>query len=460
MKKGIAIVLILLIISTMFLTGCQNEKKLDPKNPVSLTLWHNYGAQMKDTMDQMVAEFNDTVGLEEGIILTVTSISSSATLHDKLTMAANGDPGAPTLPDITTAYPKTALSLAQKNLLVNMDTLVTEQELSAYVPRFVEEGRLLEGGLYVFPIAKSTEVLFVNKTIFNRFAKDSGLRLEDLKTFEGLLRAAEEYYDWTDKQTPDIKNDGRVFYVPDSLFNMAQVGFKQLGGDFLANNEMNFTSPLYARIWDYYYEPAVRGQVAIFEGYGSDLAKTGDVVCSSGSTAGVLFFSPLTTYDDNSTEPAEYEILPYPVSEGGQKVAIQRGSGMIITKSTPQKEYAASVFLKWFTSPEQNLRFVSSTGYLPVTEQAYGDIMKKEIETINDVRIKKLLETAIEMQSEYDFYIPPSFDGFDQMQKDYEKNLRSIASQSKQAYQELLRTEDPDQAFSSVSQGVLEKFVE
>lgn len=286
MKKSIYVVFILLLISTMFLTGCQNEKKLDPKNPVSLTLWHNFGAQMKDTMDQMVAEFNDTVGVEEGIILNVTSISSSATLHEKLTMAANGDPGAPTLPDITTAYPKTALPLAQKNLLVNMDTLVTEQELSAYVPRFVEEGRLLEGGLYVFPIAKSTEVLFVNKTIFNRFAKDSGVKLEDLKTFEGLIRAAEEYYNWTDKQTPDIKNDGKAFYVPDSLFNMAQVGFKQLGGDFLADNEMNFTSPLYVRIWDNFYEPAVRGQIAIFEGYGSDLAKTGDVVCSSGSTAG------------------------------------------------------------------------------------------------------------------------------------------------------------------------------
>lgn len=441
------------------MTACQNEEKLDPKHPVTLTLWHNFGAQMKNTMDQMVSEFNDTIGREKGIILNVTSISSSAALHEKLTMAANGDPGAPLLPDITTSYPKTALLLAEKNLLLDMDTLFTEQELSAYVPRFVEEGRLKDGGLYVFPVAKSTEVLFVNKTIFNRFAKDTGVKLEELRTFEGILKAAAKYYDWTDRQTPDIEHDGKAFYVADSFFNLAQVGFRQLEGDFLANQEMNLQSPLFAMIWDCFFEAAVRGYVAIFDGYGSDLAKTGDVVCSSGSTAGVLFYSPITTYADNTTEPAEYEILPYPVFAGGKKVAIQRGSGMCVTKSTPQKEYAAGIFLKWFTAPEQNLSFVSSTGYLPVTQQAFGNIMTKEIETVNDDRIKGLLQTAIEMHKDYDFYIPPSFKEFDEMQRIYESNFKRIASQSRIKYQELLETESPEIAFSSVSQGVFDNFL-
>ncbi len=460
MKRTFRFVLIVTIIMTILLAGCQNEKVLNPKKPVTLILWHNFGAQMKNTMDVMVDEFNDTIGAEKGIILNVTSISGSATLHEKLTMAANGDPGAPKLPDITTAYPKTALTLAEKNLLVDLGTLFTEEELSAYVSRFVEEGRLTEENLYVFPFAKSTEVMFLNKTIFNRFAKDTGVKLEDLKTFEGVIQAAEKYYTWTDNQTPDIKNDGKMFYVADSLFNFAQIGFKQLGEDFIKNKELNLSSPIFSRIWDCFYGPAVRGHVAIFDGYGSDLAKTGDVVCTTGSTAGVLFFSPIVTYADNTTEPAEYAILPYPVFEGGQKIAMQRGSGMCVTKSTPEKEYAAGVFLKWFTDPEQNLRFVSSTGYLPVTKQAFGNVMNKEIETIADERIKRLLETAIQMQQEYDFYIPPQFDGFDKMQKEYESNLKMTATESKKKYQELLETQNPDLAFKMVSEGVLEKITE
>ena len=46
----------------------------------------------------------------------------SAAIHDKLLMAAHGEPGAPHLPDITIAYPKTALLLAEKGLLADLSS--------------------------------------------------------------------------------------------------------------------------------------------------------------------------------------------------------------------------------------------------------------------------------------------------------------------------------------------------
>ena len=39
---------------------------------------------MKDTMDTLIDEFNETVGRNEGIIINVTSITGSATIHEKL----------------------------------------------------------------------------------------------------------------------------------------------------------------------------------------------------------------------------------------------------------------------------------------------------------------------------------------------------------------------------------------
>ena len=454
---------ICLLTFLLLLTGCQSKKLLSPKQPVTLTIWHNFGGQMKDTMDAMVDEFNATVGAEEGIVLSVTSISGSADLHKKLTMAANGDPGAPALPDISTVYPKTALILAEKDLLLELDPFFTEEELAAYIPQFLEEGRLTDKKLYVFPFAKSTEVLFVNKTIFNRFSEETGISLDSLATFEGILEAAEKYYEWTDKQTPETANDGKAFYVPDSLFNLAQVGYKQLGKEFIKDGRLQLSAPEFLRIWNCYYSPAVRGHIAIFNGYASDLAKTGDVVCSTGSTAGVLFFSPIITYGDNTTEPAEYAILPYPVFEGGKKVAIQRGSGMCVMNSTPEKEYAAVVFLKWFTATKQNLTFVSSTGsgYLPVTKEAYGNVMDNGIESYTDARIAALRTTVIQMQQDYDFYIPPVVEGFDEMQKDYEERLIATASSSKEKYQQQIQDQDqdPEAVFDSVSKGVCEHFI-
>ncbi len=459
MKKYISFFIVMVLILLPISAGCDNSAKVNSKNPITLTLWHNYGGQLKDTMDSMVDEFNDTVGKEKGIIINVTSISGSATLHEKLTMAANGDPGAPSLPDITTAYPKTALILAQKGLLADLNKQFSPQELSAYIPEFIEEGRLEGEHLYVFPTAKSTEVLFLNKTLFDRFARETGAKSEDLSTFEGIIRTAVLYCDWTDKQTPSIPNDGKMFFMPDSLFNSALIGCKQLGAEFIKNGVINFASPEYPRVWECYYKPAVSGQAAIHNGYATDLAKTGDIICSTGSTAGVSFFSPTVTYADNTSEPIELDILPYPVFEGGNKAAIQRGAGMSVIKSSQEKEYAAAVFLKWFTNPENNLRFVSSTGYLPVTEEAFGEIMSQEIKNISDERIKKLLQTSRIMQKEYEFYIPPLFEGIDELQKQYESQLKETATQSRKSYIELLKSNDQMTAYETVSNGKYNHFI-
>jgi len=409
-------------------------------------------------MDEMIDEFNETTGAEQGIMINVTSISGSATLHEKLTMAANGDPGAPDLPDITTAYPKTALLLAGKGLLVDLNDYFSPEELVAYIPEFLQEGCIDGEGLYVFPTAKSTEVLFVNTTIFNRFANDTGVSLEDLHSFEGISRTAALYYQWTDQQTPGEAHDGKTFFMPDSLFNYSLIGTQQLGAEFVKDGRLNITAPVFQKVWDYYYKPAVLGHVAIFDGYATDLAKTGDIVCSIGSTAGVSFFSPTVTYADNTSEPAELAILPYPVFEGGKKIAIQRGAGMSVIKSTPEKAYAAAVFLKWFTSPENNLRFVSSTGYLPVTKAAFGEIMSQEIAQTHDTNIKKLLQTCQQMQAEYEFFIPPLFEGIDQLQDQYENHLLETASSSRQSYLNHINSGDSISAYETLASAAYQDF--
>jgi multiple sugar transport system substrate-binding protein len=457
-RKYVILIFILLLVPAIILTvSFINVRK---ENPITLTLWHNYGGQMKETMDEMVEEFNGTVGVEQGVIINVTSISGSSTLHDKLTMAANEDPGAPALPDITTAYPKTARILAQKGVLLDLDKQFSSKELSKYIPRFIQEGRLDGGQLYVFPTAKSTEVLFINTTIFNRFAKDTGASLEDLSTFEGIAKTSAQYYEWTDSQTPEVEQDGKMFYVPDSLFNLSLIGCQQLGTELIKNNKIDFTNPDVLQTWECFFKPAVQGHVAIFDGYASDLAKTGDIVCSTGSTAGVLFFAPTVTYTDNTTEPAELTILPYPFFEGGRKVAIQRGAGMCIVKSNKEKEKLAGIFLKWFTSPENNLRFVSSTGYLPVTEEAFGDIMLKEIDSISDQNIKKLLQVSREMQMEYEFYISPLFDGVDVLQVTYEDNLRALALETRDTYLSQSETMEKTEALKTAIDGRYELFTD
>lgn len=419
------------IILSLLVIGCRGVK-LDPKNPVTITMWHNFGGQMQSVMDELIDEFNSSTGRKKGVIVSVTSISASKDIHEKLLMIAAGDPGAPKMPDIVTAYPKTALILSEQGLLAPLDEQFTRKELDAYLPQFIEEGRLPDGNLYVFPIAKSTEVLFINQTLFDRFSAATGVTLDSLATFEGIAEAAVNYYQWSDSLTPNIANDGKAFFTADSWFNIAKVGAAQLGDTFVSPDHLNVTTDTYRRIWDVTVPPALAGGYAITDSYSSELSKTGEIVCSLGSTAGILFYGDSITYPDNTTEAVTYTILPYPVFKGGKKLAIQRGSGMCVKRSTPDKEYAAALFIKWFTQPEQNMRFVSSTGYLPVTKTAFANNMKREIDTMNVPNLKKLLETATRMYQEYTFLIPPNYVELDRLNKEYEMKIKQFMSNGRE----------------------------
>lgn len=435
MKRVISLFLSLLLLAGM-LSGCATSSvKLDPKNPVTVTMWHNYGGDMQQTMDTLIDEFNSTVGKEQGIRIDVTAISSSAELNESLTMIANGDPGAPDMPDIFTGYPKIAVQFQEKDMLANLDHYFTSDELSAYIDEFIVEGRLSDGGLYVFPLAKSTEILYLNQTLFDAFAAETGASTDQLSTFEGIAQLAKQYYEWTDAKTPDTPNDGKHFYSSDAWFNLAEVGMMQLGGNILDDSgALSLDNDTYTHIFNTLYAPAVEGGFAIYDGYSSDLSKTGDLVCSTGSSAGILFYGDTITYADGTIEQVEYSILPYPIFESGQKMALQRGGGLMVAKSDEKTEYAASVFIKWLTAAKQNMTFISKTGYLPVTKQAFENEMPAHLETVEDARIKKMLTAVLSMYDSYDFFTAPNTSDFDAVSKGYEKDFKALMTDQHSAY--------------------------
>lgn len=65
------IIAALVLMTVVSLGGCgkRGKKVPDPKSPVVITLWHSYNAVVKMQFDKLVQEFNDTVGMNEGIII-------------------------------------------------------------------------------------------------------------------------------------------------------------------------------------------------------------------------------------------------------------------------------------------------------------------------------------------------------------------------------------------------------
>ena len=88
------------------LTGCSSKSPLDPKNPVSLTVWHYYNGSQQAAFDALVEEFNDTVGREEGIYIQSYSQGSVSDLESAVRDSISGKVGADTMPDIFSSWLK------------------------------------------------------------------------------------------------------------------------------------------------------------------------------------------------------------------------------------------------------------------------------------------------------------------------------------------------------------------
>lgn len=444
MKKITVSVLsfILLFTSVMlgagFLTGCSSGAK-SSSDPVTLTIWHVFGAQTDSPLNDLIDEFNSTVGKEEGIQVEVTMVSNNNSIHEHILAAANGEPGSSELPDIFCSYPKTVLALPDDNILVDYRDYFTDDELGKYNESFLSEG-IIDGRQLILPLAKSTEVTIVNKTLFDRFADATGAKLSDLSTWERLFKTSEKYAEWS---------GGKSFLVHDFHFNYFQVGTESLGEDFFNETGDGLAfGPCFEQVWEPYAQTAIKGGLWLKGGYATEPIRTADAIVSVVSSASILYYSDEVTYSDNTSEKVEYAALPAPVFENGEKFVMQRGGGLCLTKSTPEREKAAVTFLKWLTAPEVNTRFALQAGYMPVTDEAFNDYMPQAIEELTDSAYKSLYDAFLRTYDEYTFYHAPQLKKHLEMETSFEDSVRLCMQDARNRYLKSGGSENVDNLIS------------
>jgi hypothetical protein len=158
-------------------------------------------------------------------------------------------------PDIFSAYADSAYEIDQMGLLADLSPYLTEEERAEYIDTYMQEGCLTaDGGLKVFPIAKSTEIFLLNETAWAEFAAETGADKAKLATWEGIAEIAHLYYDWTDAKTPDIEGDGQTFFGRDAFANYMLVGSKQLGKELFPAEDgtvtPQFDHDVLKRLWE------------------------------------------------------------------------------------------------------------------------------------------------------------------------------------------------------------------
>ena len=417
MKKKIGIFsLATLLVLSVTLAGCSaspaTKVKLSPDDPVSLEVWHYYNGPQKEAFDEMVAEFNDTVGMEKGITVEAFNKGNVNELTDAVLASANKKVGADEVPDIFAGYADTAYQVDKLGMVASLDSYLTKKEIEEYIPSYIEEGRFdSEENLKIFPFAKSMEVMMINKTDWDKFASATGASLDSLNTIEGLTDTAKKYYDWS---------GGKAFFNRDAMANYMIIGSKQLGVEIfeVKNGEVTFNldKDVMRKLWDNYYIPFINGYFASYGRFASDDAKTGDIIALVGSSSGATYYPSKVTVSDTESYPIETVVMQAPEFKDGEKEAVQQGAGMVVDKSDERKEYASTVFLKWLTEAKRNIDFSITSGYLPVKKEANTrEMLETAMEeaggnAISD-NLAKTLPVAVDITNNNELYTNKAFEG-------------------------------------------------
>lgn len=430
---------------TLSLAACGGSAASESKaktnaKPVTITVWTYYNGDQLETFNKLVDEFNATVGKEQNITVEASSQGSVNDLETNVLAAAEGKVGAPELPNIFSAYADTCYAVDQMGLVADLSGYFTEEERAAYPESYLAEGDFDDNGtIKIFPVAKSTELLFLNDTDWQPFAEATGASYSDLSTMEGLVATAQKYYEWTDAQTA-APDDGKALFGRDAMANYMLIGAKELGATIfnVQNGKMTVDLPedVARKLWDNYYVPFLKGYFAGEGRFRSDDIKTGTVLGYVGSNSSATYFPKQVKTSDTEGHDITLKVLPSPIFEGGENVSVQQGAGMVVTNTTEEEVAASVTFLKWFTQPENNIQFAVGSGYLPVTHAAddMTAIENSGLE-LND-SMKDILSNAIDAVETNELYTPKAFPDGTSARKVLEYTLSDLANADRAAVKE------------------------
>ena len=420
MKKTMALILTV-IFSLAAITGC-SDSKLKKDDPVTLTMWHVYGEQADSPMNRLVDEFNETVGKEKGIIIDVTMMSNAVEIGNKLLESQKGSVGAVPMPDLFPGHKGNAAELGVENL-IDWKDYFTAEELKNYIPEFISDGTI-DDKLPVFPVSKSTHLLFISGSLFDRFSADTGITYDDLDTWDGFFDAAQKYYEWS---------GGKPFCALDYPLRCMELNAMEKCADnfYTSNGWYDFDNEIFHECWNEFSSALAKGYVVMSDLYSNTQVMTGEVAAGIGSSASILYYNDTITYPNNISEPMNLQVMPIPKAKGKDLIVTQAGVGLCAYKTTDQKAEAAAEFVRWLTDSDRNLKFCADTGYMPVNKGSF--------EKINDFPFKneayKNLYSALDYINKNAVAVSePSFNGYYNKVHTFYDDLRQVQKTMPERY--------------------------
>ncbi len=402
---------------------------------VTITFQHTMGKDLKGILDNSLKEFNKIYPN-----ITVNAISPTNKYPDLCNQIFRGIT-TKNEPSIAFCYPdhvslyNTMKAVVPLNGYIDSDEKVanteetmgfTQAQKDDFIEAFFEEGSCYgDDTIYTLPFAKSTEVLYYNKTYFRENnlpmldELDKPITWEEMKTICQTIVQTEK-----DKLTGNEKlnviplgYDSEANWFITMAMQYGEPYTSATGDKFLFNTEKNRAFVEEFRTW---YESGYLTTQELNGSYTSNLfnqTAPDQLKCYMciGSTGGSTYQAPATLTD--GSDPFEVGVAPIPQVNPDSPKVIQQGPSICIFKKKNAQEVAASwLFAKYFTTNVSFQAQVSmNNGYTPVIKSVQEDEYYKNTflasasSTSNADLQAKTVKLALSQADAY--YISDAFDG-------------------------------------------------
>lgn len=326
--------------------------------PVSIRLWHAQTGSLGKSLQEMVDRFNATHG--QGITVVMEYQGSYAQLYQKTLGAI----GTGQLPELAVGYESFVADYQKAAVVLDLDPYLGSSKhglprdsLDDIFATYLEANRFRQLGnaLLSFPLMRSVLVMYQNDDLLR-----SGGQLSP-RTWDEFEKAA--------RALTQRAADGRVtrsgWAVPTSASTF-NGWILSRGGRLISDDGRSVA-------WDgregleslRLYQKLVREGVAyVPKGFDhqSDFA-AGKVAFLQGSSTERPFI--VAAFPAGKAAPG-WSIVSIPQTDAARARTVQFGPNLIAFKSTPEKQLASWLFMRWFTDPEQTADWAQRSSYLPV----------------------------------------------------------------------------------------------
>ncbi len=332
---------------------------IDPRGQ-TIVWWHQHSGSREEKLAVIVEDFN--ANNECGIVLDAQNQGGYNDIRDKVNAStASGEQPA----SLLVGYQNDQAFYQLNGVLADFDTFIDDptwglsaDEKADYFASFVEQGvhPVFDGQRLGFPPNRSMEVLYYNLTWLEELGFDGPPTTPE--EFEAMSCAAAE-----------ANGDGTGGYIlRDDASATASWTFAR-GGNVLNEDNTGYVYNSQATIDSLtMLKRMLDNGCAYFftEGYPNPEFAARRAVFTTGSSSGLPFYANdmVTIAEEQGRDMDVWGVtaIPHTTENPVQNIY---GADVMITAGAPEQELAAWLFIKWFTSPAVQARWVEASNYFP-----------------------------------------------------------------------------------------------